>query len=106
MVYPEWPAERTERLCVLWAQGMSSTLIAIEFGMSRSAVLGKVSRMKLPLRRTLKDAHGIEVPALPEPIEEPVPPAHKRGRPPKERAKRTPAQYQAMLAEAVRNTKA
>jgi hypothetical protein len=91
---------------VLWAQGISSTLIAIEFGMSRSAVLGKVSRMKLPLKRTLKDAHGVEVPELPA-IEEPyVPPPHKRGRPPKERAKRTAAQYQAMLAEAVRNTKA
>jgi hypothetical protein len=105
MVYPLWPTERTERLCVLWAQGISSTLIAIEFGMSRSAVLGKVSRMKLPLRRTLKDAHGVEVPELPA-IEEPVPPARKRGRPPKERMKRTAAQYQAMLAEAVRNTKA
>lgn len=103
MVAPLWPEERTKQLCKLWAQGLSSTLIAIEFGMSRSAVLGKVNRLGLPQRRTVQDAHGVEVPE----IEIDEPPLRKRaGRKPRRMEPRTAAQYREMLAQAVRNTKA
>lgn len=47
----DWTAERVERLKTLWAEGYSGAEIAIELGCrSRSAVIGKVHRLKLPKR--------------------------------------------------------
>ena len=43
----QWTAEREEALRRLWANGASATAIGIELHMSRSAILGKVHRLKL-----------------------------------------------------------
>lgn len=47
----EWTPERIEQLKTLWGLGESSSIIADKMGLpSRSAVLGKVHRLRLPLR--------------------------------------------------------
>ncbi|WP_229183953.1 GcrA family cell cycle regulator [Bradyrhizobium oropedii] len=47
----EWTVDRVERLRKLWADGYSASEIANELGnISRSGVLGKVTRLKLPPR--------------------------------------------------------
>jgi GcrA cell cycle regulator len=50
-----WTPERIERLKRLWSEGYSCTQIARELdcGLSRNAVIGKVSRMGLPGRQTI-----------------------------------------------------
>lgn len=48
----EWTEERIQELKQLWADGMSGLVIANEFGISRNAVIGKVTRLKLPPRHT------------------------------------------------------
>jgi len=47
-----WTQERIERLEELWAGGHSAGVVAREFGVTRSAVIGKVSRLKLAKRPT------------------------------------------------------
>lgn len=48
-----WSPDRTEQLKRLWADGFSASKIACEMGLlSRSAVIGKVHRLKLAPRRT------------------------------------------------------
>ena len=42
-----WTAERIELLRSLFASGFSSREIALEIGVSRNAVIGKISRLKL-----------------------------------------------------------
>jgi GcrA cell cycle regulator len=42
-----WTAERIELLKSLFASGFSSRQIALEIGVSRNAVIGKISRLKL-----------------------------------------------------------
>jgi len=42
-----WTAERIELLRSLFASGLSSREIALEIGVSRNAVIGKISRLKL-----------------------------------------------------------
>jgi GcrA cell cycle regulator len=42
-----WTAERIELLRSLFASGFSSRAIALEIGVSRNAVIGKISRLKL-----------------------------------------------------------
>jgi hypothetical protein len=48
-----WTDERTEELKRLWAEGDSASIIAAHLGTSKGAVIGKVSRLKLPSRETL-----------------------------------------------------
>ena len=55
-----WSEERIAQLKTLWAQGYSAAKIARTFrDVSRSAVLCKVHRLKLPSRETLVTAQGI-----------------------------------------------
>jgi GcrA cell cycle regulator len=43
-----WTGERIELLKTLWAAGETAPAIAARLGMSRSAVLGKIFRLRLP----------------------------------------------------------
>jgi GcrA cell cycle regulator len=43
----EWNEERIELLKTRWAAGLSGSLIAEEFGVSRNAVIGKIHRLGL-----------------------------------------------------------
>jgi len=45
-----WTAERVDRLKMLWADGWSAADIAFEFGTKKNAVMGKITRLKLPPR--------------------------------------------------------
>lgn len=55
-----WSAERIEQLKTLWAEGYSASKIAGKLRyVSRSAVLCKVHRLKLPSRETLVTERGI-----------------------------------------------
>lgn len=47
-----WTDERTESLCKLWAAGETGSMIARQLGggLSRSAVIAKVFRLRLPKR--------------------------------------------------------
>jgi GcrA cell cycle regulator len=47
---PSWTVERVDLLKTLWADGASASKIAAELGISRSATLGKVHRLKLRAR--------------------------------------------------------
>lgn len=47
----DWPDERFERLKTMWAAGKSSIEIAKVLGVTRSAVMGKIVRAKLPGRK-------------------------------------------------------
>lgn len=51
-VHDAWPAERVAELKRLWADGHSASQIVAAFdcGMTRSGVIGKVHRLKLPQR--------------------------------------------------------
>jgi GcrA cell cycle regulator len=50
-LHEEWSAERIEKLKALWSEGLTARQIAAHFGdISRSAVLGKVHRLRLPTR--------------------------------------------------------
>jgi GcrA cell cycle regulator len=50
-----WTEERAETLKKLWAEGLSASQIAMKLGgVSRNAVIGKISRMGLPGRTTTK----------------------------------------------------
>ena len=48
-----WTDTRVETLTTLWQAGYSGSLIGIELGLTRSAVIGKVQRLRLPGRTTL-----------------------------------------------------
>lgn len=49
----DWGDEQVEMLIVLWADGLSAGRIAAKIGApSRSSVIGKVHRLKLPGRRS------------------------------------------------------
>jgi GcrA cell cycle regulator len=53
----EWSVQRTEQLKALHVRGLSSSQIASELGISRNAVIGKVTRLKLPARVVAVPAH-------------------------------------------------
>lgn len=79
----EWTDERVAKLKRLWADGLSAKQIADTMhGLSRSAVLGKAYRLRLPMRRTqtcvkrIKHAVNGHAVAVPKP---------RRVRPPAER---------------------
>ena len=48
-----WTRERVAQLEEFWANGMSAALVARALGVTRSAVISKVHRLKLPERPTL-----------------------------------------------------
>src|SRR5262245_10870139 len=48
---PNWTEAQVERLKYLWAQGRSGQQIADDLHTTRNAVLGKVFRLGLPLRK-------------------------------------------------------
>ena len=48
-----WTDARVETLTNLWQTGYSGSLIGVKLGLTRSAVIGKVQRLKLPSRTTL-----------------------------------------------------
>lgn len=51
---PEWTDERVQLVTSYWAAGCSAAEIAEKLGdVSRSAVMGKVSRLGLPKRETI-----------------------------------------------------
>lgn len=51
-----WTDERVDLLRKLWAEGYSCSVIAAEIGgITRNAVIGKVTRLGLQLRKTQKD---------------------------------------------------
>jgi hypothetical protein len=62
-----WTEERVERLESLWTAGQSAALVDRALGVTRSAVLGKVSRLKLSERATL--ATETETIWIPERVE-------------------------------------
>lgn len=50
-----WTDDRVQMLCSLWADGLSASCIASELGgVTRSAVIGKVHRLNLSYRKTIK----------------------------------------------------
>lgn len=56
-----WTAERIELLAKRWGEGLSATQIAVELGhVSRSAVLGKKNRLKLPEREPCRAGAPIQ----------------------------------------------
>src|SRR5262245_62052430 len=79
-----WTAERVELLAVLWAEGHSASQIAAKLNggsITRSAVIGKVHRLKLPGRAPRQPAQrkpytrrGNGVPKPPTPPPRPRPP--------------------------------
>lgn len=48
----QWSEALEARLADLWMQGVSGSLIAEQIGKTRSAVMGKVNRLGLPMRKT------------------------------------------------------
>lgn len=44
----QWPADKEDRLRVLWAEKATARAIGLELKVSRSAVIGKAHRMELP----------------------------------------------------------
>lgn len=53
-----WTPEITERMTKLWGEGHSAATIALDLGggFTRSAIIGKAHRLKLPSRETSKSA--------------------------------------------------
>jgi hypothetical protein len=94
-------ADKRERLACLWAQGLSAREIGKEFGCSRNAVIGAVSRLDLPKRRKHRKAEPAASPAT----ERPRPPSVV-GKPRRLRARvaLTKDELRAELAQAWRNT--
>ena len=50
----EWTAERVEELTRLWATGLSTSEIGRKIGITKNAVVGKVRRLDLAMRRQPK----------------------------------------------------
>ena len=47
----EWTTERVEELTRLWATGLSASEIGRKLGITKNAVVGKVRRLDLAMRR-------------------------------------------------------
>lgn len=75
-----WTADRTERLELLWRQGVSAGIIArsLDYPFSRSAVMGKIHRMGLVGVQSQTSVRGLNKPRH----------ERRRGRPPVLREKR------------------
>lgn len=55
-----WTEDRVARLRKLWAAGCSATVIAGQFGCTKNMVIGKVTRLRLPARRTTTTTNGYQ----------------------------------------------
>lgn len=64
----EWPAERIEKLRLLWAEGHSSAEIGRRMNLSKNAVVGKVHRLGLPGRLSPIKRSGNPLPVTPKPV--------------------------------------
>jgi GcrA cell cycle regulator len=53
-----WTAERVARLTELWNQGVAARLIAVDIGLTKSAIVGKAHRLELPGRGSPIDYSG------------------------------------------------
>jgi len=89
-----WTPEREQLLAVLWAQGLSASLIAKRVSalpgppVSKSAIIGKKDRLGLPARETAhsyrsggprpKTITKIIKPKAPKPVKVATPPAHRQ----------------------------
>lgn len=83
VAHPDWPEERTERLRVLWDEGLSCSKIAriLGEGLTRNAVIGKAGRIGLPGRNAgdaLRAFNKREKVSKPKPLSLPKPPAPPR----------------------------
>jgi GcrA cell cycle regulator len=61
-----WDAERTERLILMWGDGMAAADIGRQLGFSRNAVIGKANRLGLAPhapRRPEAREHRRKIPA-------------------------------------------
>ena len=47
----EWTTDRVEQLTKLWATGLSASEIGRQLGITKNAVVGKVRRLNLAMRR-------------------------------------------------------
>jgi GcrA cell cycle regulator len=61
---PSWTVERVDLLKKLWDQGASGVKIAAELGITKSATLGKVHRLKLTPRKPETERRGPSSPKL------------------------------------------
>lgn len=70
-----WTDERTETLKFLWSRGHSAGAIAAELGrgLTRNAVIGKISRLNLPTRGQMRVATTARVGGSTSPKPEPAP---------------------------------
>lgn len=112
-----WDDERVKRLKEYCERGMSASEIAAEFGdTSRCAVTGQAYRrgfrlhgMNGPKPQVPQQYKAVKPKKKPKPVVEEViedePPPKKKKIRPRHDIVRTKAEYQQMLAEAVRNTK-
>jgi GcrA cell cycle regulator len=60
-----WDAERTERLILMWGDGMAAADIGRQLGFSKNAVIGKANRLELAshaLRRPEVREHRRKIP--------------------------------------------
>src|SRR5262249_58648145 len=64
-----WDDDLVERLKLLWADGVSASAIALEFGrgITRNAIIGKVHRLGFT-NRAERRAHSMPRPARPQKI--------------------------------------
>jgi GcrA cell cycle regulator len=94
----EWTQQRIERLRELWMQGLSASQIADNFRdvkFTRNSVIGKVHRLKLPLREARQPAKpkrerrangGVPKPPMPPPRPQPPRPPPPQPTAPRMRA--------------------
>src|SRR5262245_61129613 len=96
-----WNDNNVARLTELWTAGHSASVIALELCVTRNTIIGKVHRLGLPGRSTVRKARGVTVrqsrPRLPR---APRPPRARKAK--QQPARRTRAELYAMLADAVR----
>src|SRR5712671_2751892 len=61
---PTWTTERVDLLKVHFEAGLSCREIAVSIGVSRNAVIGKLSRMNLTRRKPARERGARSVPRL------------------------------------------
>ena len=88
-----WPEAKTDILRALWASGVTCAQIGKTMGITRNAVIGKVHRLKMQLRRVspVKRATPTTKHARKAPPSLPTIMAHKAPRLPKPRPEPIPA---------------
>lgn len=74
-----WTGERTEILKTMWEQGYSGTQIAtaLNCGLTRSAIMGKVHRLCLPARKDTRPCITKEKLTAPRPVKKLTPEERK-----------------------------